>query len=62
MKIKIGTILRNKHNKRVAEVHAVETVQVKIGESITVYVLIYEDGYATRSNEFYINKNWEIVG
>jgi hypothetical protein len=62
MKIKLGTILRNIHNKRVAEVHEIQTVQIKIGESITVYVVIYENGEATRSNEFYIRKNWEVVG
>ena len=46
----------------VAEVHGIETVQIRIGESTTVYVLISEDGMATRSNEFLIRKNWEVIG
>ena len=62
MKIKIGTLLRNLHTKMVAEVHGIETVQIRIGESTTVYVLISEDGMATRSNEFLIRKNWEVIG
>jgi len=60
MKINIGTILRNKHTGKTAEVHGIETVQIKIGESVTVYVIIYDDATVVRSNEFYIKKNWVI--
>lgn len=55
-KIKIGTKLKNIHTGDIQTVTQIEIVRINPKETTVVFTI---NGF--RSNEFYTNKNWEVV-
>tara|TARA_R110002020_G_scaffold2_5_gene39 strand:- start:3745 stop:3927 length:183 start_codon:yes stop_codon:yes gene_type:complete len=54
-RIKIGTKLKNKHTNEIHPVENIEVVRVSPNETTIVFTI---KGF--RSNQYYINKNWEM--
>lgn len=55
-RIKVGTKLKNKHTDEIHSVEKIEIVRVSPSETTIVFTI---QGF--RSNQYYVNKNWEMI-